>query len=259
MGLHTTNEVQAFTTHRAYPGGPRAWIRSGKYGDLCIAGNICIFCSIWLSNGFLLYRAIVYYNTRQWILIPPFLLYIGSLVTGGLYIAEHFDHNSEIKQAAFAVPSVICAALCNIAIVFTIALRLLWYRHLVRQVVGRGRKEHREPYNSMLAILVESAGLYATFSVVYIISYTLHSVVARMVVATLVNVRGISSFLIILRLVKQHSSNETSRLDTGNGVTMTQCMTGFTDHARSVQTGESETGDPTTPSSVLMKPCSPHT
>ncbi|KAJ3557823.1 hypothetical protein NP233_g11646 [Leucocoprinus birnbaumii] len=190
MGLHAAIEVRAFTTYQSYPGGPLSWVNSTKSGVYFIAGNICLFGTIWLSNGFLLYRAVILYNSRQWFLVPPFVLYVGSLVTGGLYIAEHFDHSPLVaSQATFAVPSIICSTLCNLAVAFSIAVRLFWYRHLVRRIVGRGQKQHHEPYNSMLAIVVESAGLHVTFSVVYIIAYALHSVVARMVVASLVNAR----------------------------------------------------------------------
>ncbi|KXN91043.1 Threonine aspartase 1 [Leucoagaricus sp. SymC.cos] len=212
MALDTANKVRAFTTYKGFPGGPDAWLRSKRYSDVfCIAGNVCVVCSIWLSDGFLLYRAVKVYTTRQWILLVPCLLYVASVVTGGLYLSEQVDSNTVTWETlSFAVPYFICASLCNLSTIFTIAARLLWFRHLVRRVVGPEKKEHGELYKSAFTIFVESAALYAVFSIVFIVSYAMRSAVEKLVVAPLANVRGIASFLILLRLVKRAIVNETS-------------------------------------------------
>jgi hypothetical protein len=111
-------------------------------------------------------------------------------VTGGLYISELLDAQITLWEGlSFVIPYFICSGMCSLSILFAIAARLLWYRHLVRRVVGPEQKEHGAPYESALTILVESAALYAVFSLVYLVSYAMRSWVANLVVGSLCNVR----------------------------------------------------------------------
>jgi hypothetical protein len=124
-------------------------------------------------------------------------------VTGGLYLANHVDPTSSTNEIiSFAIPWFLCTCVCNISIVFTIAVRLLWYRQLVRRVVGSRQGHHSELYERVLAILVESAALYVAFMIAYVVSYALQSSVARLLQATMSNVRvsAISFFHLRVRL-----------------------------------------------------------
>jgi hypothetical protein len=55
--------------------------------------------------------------------------------------------------------------------------------------VGSHQRHHGELYERVLVILVESAALYAAFMIAYIVSYVLQSSAARVLQATLSNVR----------------------------------------------------------------------
>jgi hypothetical protein len=58
MVVNTMGKIEAFTTHRDFPGGPVGWLETGSNGVLCIAGNVCIAFSIWLADGFLVRLAV---------------------------------------------------------------------------------------------------------------------------------------------------------------------------------------------------------
>jgi hypothetical protein len=115
---------------------------------------------------------------------------LSKTVVGGLRLANHVNlASSAVEMSSFAVPWFICACVSNLSIVLTIAIRLLWYRHLVRRGVGPHQRHHGELYERVLVILVESAALYAAFMIAYIVSYVLQSSAARVLQATLSNIR----------------------------------------------------------------------
>ncbi|KAF9454040.1 hypothetical protein P691DRAFT_755095 [Macrolepiota fuliginosa MF-IS2] len=228
MVLNAIKKVQAFTTYREYPGGPSAWIIRQRDSDtLRIAEDICILLSICLSDGFLLYRTIMFYTTHRLILFVPGFLYTGSV--GCLYISVQAQAGANTWTGAdFGIPFFIVSSLCHLSVVFAIALRLCLYRELARRVVG-DTKEHDTPYASALAIIIESAVLYAVFSVVYIVLYVLRNAGTWIVVSVLCNVRGIASFLIILRAARQGTQDEGSTcgnsLDLASVQHRTRCNT----------------------------------
>jgi hypothetical protein len=66
MALNTMGKIEAFTTHRDFPGGPVGWLSNGNNGVLCITGNVCIVFSIWLADGFLVRLAVFGVMGRNW-------------------------------------------------------------------------------------------------------------------------------------------------------------------------------------------------
>lgn len=65
----------------------------------------------------------------------------------------------------------------NILITVLIVLRLLVYRHRIVQALGKGQGSQ---YTSLAAMIVESAAIYSTFALLFIVPFALNSQIAQL-------------------------------------------------------------------------------
>jgi len=83
----------------------------------------------------------------------------------------------------------------NILITVLIVLRLLVYRHRIVQALGKGQGSQ---YTSLAAMIIESAAIYSTFALLFIVPFALSSQLAQLFLQGLSLVQVCYSLLLSL-------------------------------------------------------------
>ncbi|KAF8814369.1 hypothetical protein BYT27DRAFT_7082399 [Phlegmacium glaucopus] len=166
-----------------------------------VLGNSANFVNSWLQDGLLLYRFWVFWHSGWFILVIPSLMYPASFVLSLMLIVEQLKPGILIWSKIsvnLGVPYWSISIALNILITLSIAGRLMLIRYQQRNISGLSNIN----YLSISAMLVESAALYTTVGLVFLVSYASNSVVQHYTLAALAQVQCISPLLIILRAVQ---------------------------------------------------------
>ncbi|EJC99616.1 uncharacterized protein FOMMEDRAFT_148537 [Fomitiporia mediterranea MF3/22] len=154
----------------------------------------------WFMEILLLHRCFVIWGWNVYILLLMTTLFLASVAMAILVLTES-------EGAVFYNISVQLAYLCiavGMNIIYTILVvgRLIYIRNNVRDVIGA---DHARLYVSLAAMFVESAAMYSTVGVIYIVAFSAHSDVSNLVFLSISHVQGIAQLLIILRVARNRA------------------------------------------------------
>ncbi|KAF9495050.1 hypothetical protein BDN71DRAFT_917198 [Pleurotus eryngii] len=195
-----------FVDNRMKPGGPTAYALS-EYGKaVTVIPNACAIVGDWLAAGFLLYRCMVIFHMKFYIVAVPILMYLGSVATGCLVLYRSSRPGAHLwtkTTVDFGVPYFSLSVALNVLITMMISIRLLMFRHSLRKVLGP--QAMSVPYASIAAMLIESSALYAGISLIFIGGYGAKSVVSNMFLPNMVMAQFLAPMLIILRVAQRRA------------------------------------------------------
>ncbi|EMD34963.1 hypothetical protein CERSUDRAFT_116486 [Gelatoporia subvermispora B] len=184
---------------RNYPGGPLAFILNEEALPENTLGNAAgVFASA-LAEGFMLYRALLLWSDRIWMLILPAGAYITSIVLGILTVVAASRPTSSLWAATtekVSLPYWALTMVLNICLTLLIVSRLLWLRRRVLALLG---PSSGAVYTDLASIVVESAVPYALVSFVFVVLYGIQNTAENLFIPLLVHVECIAPELIILR------------------------------------------------------------
>jgi len=194
-----------FIDDRNIEGGPSQALVDIYWEPIVVMADVSFPLQSWLTDGLIIFRCFVIYSYNYWVILFPSFLLVGSL---GLGIAL----NTELSRPGvgfwakiskdLALPWFSCSIALNIVVTFLIVFRLLWHRKMIISALGA---QHANQYVSISAMLIESATLSATCSIIFLILYARGNAVST-VFQDLVSYCQISaSLLIILRVAKGHA------------------------------------------------------
>ncbi|KAF8662102.1 hypothetical protein AX16_001212 [Volvariella volvacea WC 439] len=193
----------AYVKHRLYEGGPAAYALLIYSHPLTILGSSCWIIINWMTDALMLWRFLVLYRGTKYLpflAAIPCLMYCGCLAFGFLTVIR-----SSLPNQSFWSKSAINVVLAyfSLSISLTITtttlmlLRLFYFRHKLKGVL---ETRFGTQYTSIAAMLIESASLYAVFSLVFIILYARSNPVQWIFLASLSQVQIIAPLLIIFRV-----------------------------------------------------------
>ncbi|KAF9463671.1 hypothetical protein BDZ94DRAFT_1163508 [Collybia nuda] len=207
-----------FINNRDYPGGPGAYFVQQSTALTAVLCNTIYICLTWFQDGLLLYRFWIIYGRRWYIVAFPTLMFLATFVLSCILITM-------LNQPTLTLWSTISFQLAlsywSISIAFNVLVTILIS---VRLLIMRSRSKHIQgpdsssPYITVSAMLVESAFIYSSTGLAFLISYAINSPVQNLFLPLLGQVQSIAPLLIILRVAEgtAWSRNTASELVSSN-------------------------------------------
>jgi len=195
------NEM-TFIQDRDFPGGPLGF----NFGEYNAPANLMTTTAFvilnWFADGLLIYRLYMIWNNNLYIAALPILTLIGSFTVSVLLLFQLTQPGASLwtrVAISFGIPYWSISVSLNVIVTLLIVGRLLYMRRVTRQALTA---EHASTYTSIMAILIESAALYSTFGLIFIVSYARNSMVQNVLLPTLGHIQAVSPLLIILRVAR---------------------------------------------------------
>ncbi|KAF9218447.1 hypothetical protein BS17DRAFT_742164 [Gyrodon lividus] len=194
-----------FIDDRDYPGGPDAFFVQESTNIVAVLCNTVYIVNSWFQDALLLYRFWLIWGRNRYLFVIPGLMFATSFVLSVILIAELSQPGNTIWtriSVNLAIPYWSISIALNVILTLLIAGRLLFMKYRLQNVLG----EHTNtPYASLSAMLVESAFLYSTNGLIFIISYGVNSPVQNLALPLLGQTQSIAPLLIILRVAQGKS------------------------------------------------------
>ncbi|KAJ2924818.1 hypothetical protein H1R20_g12292, partial [Candolleomyces eurysporus] len=191
-----------YIDYRNYPGGPNAFTFDfyTEFSNVFSIGSYVVMN--WFADGLMLYRFSVIYDRKPLLMIFPTLIYLAivglslGMLTYTFKPEEGFFGPTTIKIGT-AYWSLSIGM--NIIITTAIAGRLLKMRAQVRKLLG---PNHASPYTSVVSMLVESAAIYTSWAIMFLVPFAREDTFQNFVLPSLGQVQGIAPLLIIFRVAQ---------------------------------------------------------
>ncbi|KAJ6547832.1 hypothetical protein DFH09DRAFT_1039879 [Mycena vulgaris] len=191
----------AFVEDRDFPGGPAAYEEDMFSIPVDEIGNVAFVLTNWFSDALVVWRSFVIYSScgvPVWIVMAlPFLLFIASVGMGILWLIQ-ISATSPFSSSTinYTIPYLSLSLALNILVTIAIVARLLVYRHRIFHVFGL---KHGSQYTSIAAMLVESAFIYSSFSILFLVPFGLNSPLSQLFLQALSQIQTIATMLIVFR------------------------------------------------------------
>ncbi|KAG9307914.1 hypothetical protein JVU11DRAFT_9668 [Chiua virens] len=196
----------AFVNNRGYPGGPSAYEEQMFSIGVDEISNVSYVLANWLADVLLAWRCVIIYRDfgvrsgRIAFLVTGVML-LASFVLGIFFLLQISSPSSSPymnfgRSINWTLPYFCLTLGINIAITLLIVVRLLFYRRTMVQLLGPG---HATECTTVVAMLIESAAVYATFSLLFLIPYALNSPISYTFLQVLGEAQLIAPLLIIYR------------------------------------------------------------
>ncbi|KAJ7593745.1 hypothetical protein C8J56DRAFT_777715 [Mycena floridula] len=197
-----------FIDHREHVGGPLGYALIHYDDWRNILGYTVGIAPGWFADGLFLYRCIIVFQLKLYILALPILLYLATLsklFLGSLFLYAGTKAGSSLfahLTVGFGVPYFTISAALNFLITTLITTRLLRARwHLTRANVATSDNS----YVSISAMIIESSMLYAVISICFVIPFGLNNHVASIFLPLQGLAPVISSTLLIFRVARRRA------------------------------------------------------
>ncbi|GJJ08053.1 hypothetical protein Clacol_002260 [Clathrus columnatus] len=207
------NEEQ-FIDDRDFPGGPVAYSRAEDSVKINAVGFSCYIVNAWLQDGLLLYRFLVIVTPEWWLFMIPCLSYLATIIMSILLLlqitgraAGFFSHTGTNFGLAFWSTSIATTFFITTLIV----LRLLMIRYRIRKALT---SRVNGIYLSLSTVCIESAVLYTSVALIFIVNYAKNAPATDLVLPLLGQVQSIAPLLITLRVAEGRSFTSRSMTDT---------------------------------------------
>jgi len=186
--------------NRGYTGGPVAWYHSHYDDPMNVLALAAFIFGNFLADGVLLYRMFVIWDRNIFVMIIPVLAYLASTALSVLAVFQAAQPNSarwSHSTVMFEMPYWALTTALNVLITVILTFRLMRMRQAVIETLG---PDHAKLYTSVMAMIVESAVLYACVGLACIITFAVGSNLLNLVEPVLGQVLCICPELIILRV-----------------------------------------------------------
>ncbi|KAF5323294.1 hypothetical protein D9619_013519 [Psilocybe cf. subviscida] len=159
-----------------------------------------------LGDAFLLYRLFTIYGSNYAVVVLPSLVYLASIAVGVVQLTStstgNFFHGSSVdwNRAYFTL-----TVSFNLLVTILILLRL---RKASKAVRGTSGHDSSRIYSTISAMIIESAAIYAVFTVTFTVVYSVGSPVSVGFGNATAKVVCLTPLLIILRVVNRTARNK---------------------------------------------------
>ncbi|KAG1736649.1 uncharacterized protein EDB91DRAFT_500893 [Suillus paluster] len=184
---------------RDAPGGPAALIEDEMKYRINVLAICCGQVQEWFMQALLLHRCFVIWNWTRRVMIPMITLYIAMIVVS---ISSLIQGST---GTVYYQINVITAYLCiqvGITVIYTtlVVHRLLAMRKQMKRAMAQ---YDSSTYDTIVLMVVESAGLYSVFAIIFIIAFALHlNGITTICYLSIASVQGIAQLFIILRVAR---------------------------------------------------------
>jgi len=196
----------SFIDGRNIPGGPSVYETVMFSVPIDMLPNVIMVMLSWMCDIVNVWRCVVIYrgsNVPVWVVCAiPALLYMGSVALGICFLKQ-VGATSQSPWAAsginFTIPYYSMSLALNILVTILIVIQLLIYRNRISKVLG---KAHGAEYASVAAMIVESAAMYSSFALLFLVPFALNHPLSQIFIQSLPPVQNVSTFLIVFRVAQ---------------------------------------------------------
>ncbi|KAI6095980.1 hypothetical protein F5141DRAFT_1012559 [Pisolithus sp. B1] len=215
--------LYAYSWQLDYPGGPITYLADQWNRPMPALAYWTYYITMWFADALMLWRVTIFYHgvhrlINLSVVTVMFTIYIGAVgqflitffcvgkrlnskfLASACYSLAILSTNqtfySEYSQKA-GIPCFTLSVTLNVFATALISIRLLSFKRWAEKNLGR---KENSPYTSIIAMLIESSSLYATWSVVFIILYAINNPGQYVMLMTLCNVQVIAPLLIVYRV-----------------------------------------------------------
>ncbi|KAI0781613.1 hypothetical protein BC629DRAFT_1678765 [Irpex lacteus] len=195
----------SFIDNRNMEGGPAMYEETMFSIPIDELGNVCEILSTWMCDALLVWRFYTVYNQIKVpafaIMLLPALLWLGSVATGILFLLQVSANSPWVDGGSinWTIPFFSLSLSLNIIITIAIVLRLLLFRRQIVLLLGR---DHGTQYTSIAAMIVESAAIFSTFSLLFLVPFALNHPLNEVFFQALNGVQVIATLLIMFRVAQ---------------------------------------------------------
>ncbi|KAF8550233.1 hypothetical protein OG21DRAFT_1446894 [Imleria badia] len=196
----------AFINHRGFPGGPSQYEEVMFSTAVDEIGNVCYVVANWFADSMLVWRCVIIYRdfgvlSGYIVLTITGLMQLASYVLGSFLVIQLTSPQSSPYINAnhpvnWTVPYLCVSLANNILLTLLIVARLLLYRRTMVQLLGPG---HVAECTTVVAMLVESAAVYTTFTLLFLIPFLMQSPISYAFLQVMGEAQLIAPLLIIYR------------------------------------------------------------
>jgi len=213
----------SYIDNREFPGndlappGPLGYQWFIHNQAISIVPNLMFIMNNWLDDAFLIYRCCVIYAMNYSVVAFPSLVIFGSFATGLWFIYQTAQPTGvwNLLPSKIGLPYFSISCGLNVLLTLIILVRLVLYGKNVKSALG-ARGTFSGLYKASLAVLIESCGLYAVNSLLFVVPWGIGSYVSGIFLPILAQIQVIAPFLLILRIANQSALTNDAIL-TGKG------------------------------------------
>ncbi|KAH7926971.1 hypothetical protein BV22DRAFT_1007997 [Leucogyrophana mollusca] len=199
-----------------FPGGPLAYSATVSQDPTTRMGSVSYIVSNWMSDCLVLWRVIVLYHgsrCRVWVIILHSMIFLG-VIAAGIFVMVHSSLTDQpfYSERSAQYVTLYYALTLSLSLIATVLVvsRVHVHKRRLRKALGPG---HDSPYTSISTMTIESSGLYALWSCIFLVLYVVDNPIQLVFLASLCQVQIISPLLVILSV--SQGKAWTPRTDTG--------------------------------------------
>ncbi|EJD51707.1 hypothetical protein AURDEDRAFT_159444 [Auricularia subglabra TFB-10046 SS5] len=196
--------MRMFVDDRGYPGGPALFYIEQFSQPETILSNSAYIVINFLADGLLLWRCWVIYNRSWRVVFIPILAFLASSVLSAIVtytIAQPGTVFATQTAMRVTLPYFALSMSLNMLLTLMIAAKLLSAR-------AEFARHHAQVFTSIISMLVESAALYAVFSIAFIVTYTLKDALFNVVLHIQAQIMCICPLLILIRVARGRAAGQ---------------------------------------------------
>ncbi|KAJ6561385.1 hypothetical protein DFH09DRAFT_920938 [Mycena vulgaris] len=209
FGINANFNQKTYIDDRNFPGGPNTFTVEFYATTLNMVGFTAYTVMSWMADGLVLWRFTLIWSYNYWLSAFPGLMFLGSIassITFIISIIQSEDTFWSTKSVQFGIAYWSLSIALNIILTLSITTRIWLVRRrlhnaLSAQDSGMGVQNSRQ-YVSIVAMLIESAALYAVWSTVFLICYARNTPFQNILLPPLGQVQGIAPALILFRVAQ---------------------------------------------------------
>ncbi|KAF8905669.1 hypothetical protein CPB85DRAFT_1376752 [Mucidula mucida] len=197
---------QSFIDGRNIPGGPNVYEEIMFSIPIDMLANVGMVLLSWMCDVINVWRCYVVYLGGHVpalaVIAVPVMIYLASVVLGILFLKQ-VGHTSQSPWDSsgvnYTIPYYSTSLALNILVTLLIAVRLAYYRNRISRIMGgaQGRQ-----YTSLAAIVIESAAIYSTFSLLFLVPFAFGHPLAQLFLQALSPIQVCSYNLIFTSLAE---------------------------------------------------------
>ncbi|KAG2091850.1 uncharacterized protein F5147DRAFT_643041 [Suillus discolor] len=153
------------------PGGPPAFFAANSAAWYNVFGTSAVCLTNMMTDGLLLYRCYIIWESRLPVIVIPAIIYLGSATMAIMMVIESAMPMTNLWQgltAQFGISWVALTVSFNIIVTTLIFSRLLFFYRRARSVLD---DEQRSLYTGIMAILVESSLPFTILGIACLVTY----------------------------------------------------------------------------------------
>ncbi|KAH7909054.1 hypothetical protein BJ138DRAFT_1115298 [Hygrophoropsis aurantiaca] len=207
----------AFIENRNYPGGPGAWSRAMFHIAQNEPANVTFVLLTWGADMLFLWRYMIIYRgcsvRTSVVMALPCLMFTTSFSLGILFLIQWSESSpwGKVLGVDFTLPFLGTSLALNILSTTAIVLRLLHFRYRITSAFGT---RHGAQYTSIVGIIIESAAIYSTFSVIFLVTFAIGNPISTIFLDSLSSIQMFASMLIIWRVTQGRAWSKEKTMET---------------------------------------------